>query len=519
MTHLIASIPVESVAAFRENADHAWRDGATAIELRIDAYDGDPQELNDFLAAHRERTWIITCRSAEEGGHFQGDTMERVSFLLAVVRGNDVYVDFEWADWQRSANIRQKIGLGAADSKGGPPRLILSSHDFERCPADLAQTVSAIRADRPTAVVKSAFKARDINESFAALDLLRAGGANVMSIAMGEAGLWTRVLARKLGAFGSFCALDDDQGTAPGQATLREMTSLYRWSDIGDKTRIFGVIGDPVAHSMGPALFNHWFTAHDIDAVYLPLLVSGGDDALGAFLDACRKRPWLDAGGFSVTIPHKCAALEWIGNGADARSRRIGAINTLAFKETGARGWNTDSVAAIDSMLHALGATPSELKGVHVDVLGTGGAARAILAGLADLGCRTTIYGRSVDKTRQLARDFGAGASEWNTRGNRTGSLVINCTSLGMWPIEDETPLHAAQLSGCDLVFDIIYNPVKTRLLHEAEQVGSRVLGGLDMFVRQAALQLERWTGVSPDRDAASALVSSMIEAKRAQHG
>ncbi|MCH7995987.1 MAG: type I 3-dehydroquinate dehydratase, partial [Planctomycetes bacterium] len=223
MTLLIASIPVDSILELTQRADRAWAEGATAVELRIDTFDGDPHEVGAFLRAHPNRTWIVTCRSAGEGGHFLGDTADRVSRILAVARGNDVLVDFEWADWQRSANIRQKIGLAVESSERGKRRLILSSHDFQHCPPRLGDTIAEILAARSGSIAKVAYRAKHIGDSFVALDAMHEHRDSVIAIAMGEDGIWSRVLAAKLGAFGTFCALDDDISTAPGQCTLEEM--------------------------------------------------------------------------------------------------------------------------------------------------------------------------------------------------------------------------------------------------------------------------------------------------------
>ena len=499
MTLLIASIPVDSILELTESADRAWAEGATAVELRIDTFDGDPRELNAFLRAHPNRTWIVTCRSASEGGHFRGDTADRISRILAVARGNDAYVDFEWADWQRSANIRQKIGLAVESSERGKRRLILSSHDFERCPPRLGETISEILASQVSPIAKVAYRAEHICDSFDVLDAMHEHRDSVTCIAMGEDGIWSRVLAAKLGAFGSYCALDDEKSTAPGQCTLEEMAERYRWQRIDNDTKVFGVLGDPVAHSMSPVLFNRWFRDNNLNAVYLPLRVRGGRDGLARFLDCCRSRRWLDIGGFSVTIPHKTSALQSVDGEIDERCRRIGAVNTLTFEGEHMHGLNTDRSAAMDSLLAGLGCSRSKARRLTIDVLGTGGAARAVLAGLQDLGCHTVVYGRRQERTEGIAGEFAATPAEWRHRDRRAGSVVINCTNIGMWPEVDETPLTASQLGGCALVFDIVYHPIKTRLLIEAEKAGVPTLFGLDMFVRQAALQMEQWTGMRPD--------------------
>ncbi|MCH8149478.1 MAG: type I 3-dehydroquinate dehydratase [Planctomycetes bacterium] len=514
MTLLIASIPVDSILDLTQRADRAWAKGATAVELRIDTFDGDPCEVHAFLRAHPNRTWIVTCRSAGEGGHFRGNSADRVSRILAVARGADVCVDFEWSDWKRSAGIRHKIGLAVERTVHGDRRLILSSHDFQRRPPRLGGTIAEIIAAQSGSIAKVAYRAEHICESFDALDAMHQYRDALIGIAMGEDGIWSRVLAAKLGAFGTYCALDDDKSTAPGQCTLDEMIEQYRWEGIDKDTKVFGVLGDPVAHSMSPVLFNRWFREAKLNAVYLPLRVRVDGGGLARFLESCRSRPWLDIGGFSVTIPHKTAALEWVDGQTDERCKRIGAINTLSFKDGQVRGLNTDSIAAMDSMIAALGRTPTKARGLTVDVLGTGGVARAVLAGLQALGCDTVVYGRTADRTQAIAGEFGATPAEWQHLDRRAGSVVINCTSVGMWPDVDATPLTATQLGGCSLVFDIVYRPLETRLLSEAAKVGAATLGGLDMFVGQAALQMEQWTGVRPDRASARDWVAREINTR-----
>ena len=221
-------------------------------------------------------------------------------------------MDFELADWRRSDNIRQKIQLASARSDGRGHRLILSAHDLREVPPDLTVLVDEM-IDVPVASAsKVAYFGRTICDTFAALDLMHKHQGAVTAVAMGEDGLWTRVLAAKLGAFATYCALDADSATAPGQVTLHEMIDHYHWPKLGPSTRVFGVISEPVAHSMSPVLFNHWFADSGIDAVYLPLLVRGSADCLERFLDGCMERPWLDLGGLAspcLTNPRPCVGL------------------------------------------------------------------------------------------------------------------------------------------------------------------------------------------------------------------
>ena len=509
MTLLVASVFAETLELVAVASARAFSSGADAVELRLDGYEGESETLAEFLRSRADRTWIVTCRSADEGGHFRGDTMERVSRLLGVARGTNAYVDFEFADWERSANIRQKVLLAAASASG--PRLILSYHDFEKRPVDLAQRVARM-LQVPHAVAKIAYSGCTATDSFAALDLMHRHGDRAIAIDMGDGGIWTRVLAKKLGAFATYASLDGLASTAPGQVTLRDMNDRFRWSRIRASSRVFGVIGDPLEHSLSPLLFNQWFAEMNADAVYVPQRVEDGKPIMREFLDAVAARPWLDVGGFSVTIPHKEAAFQMIGEAVDPLARRIGAVNTIAFGEGPIRGFNTDCYAASASLASGLGCTPIDLVGTQVDVLGAGGSARAVVEGLMDLGCRVTIYARSRERAVSLVAGRGIEVRPWKNRMDRRGAVLINCTPLGLWPRVDESPIPASGLGGCRLVFDLIYNPMETRLLREARSAGCLTLCGLDMFVRQAEMQYELWTGRSADRETGKMWVEAKLQ-------
>ena len=541
MTLLTTSIFAHDDDAWRAQALAAFAAGADAVELRLDEFDGDTAALARFVADHDDRTWILTCRAADEGGRFDGDTVDRVSRLIEASRGHNGHVDFEWAHWRRSANIRQKVLLAASANRSenredGPSggcdsRLILSAHDFDRMPADLADRIAAMQAERDAGVVKIAAAASDVCDNFTMLDLLRIRGLNraapkpMIALCMGEAGLMSRVLAGKFGAFATYCAADPASNTAPGQFTLAEMRDRYRCHEIGPGTRVFGVIGDPVAQSMGPILHNAWFASAGIDAVYLPLLVSADPAVLRRFLDGCAARPWLDIGGLSVTVPHKIAALQWIGEGADRRTRAIGAVNTLVRDGDRWDGHNTDADAAIDSLTAAMGITRSDLRDMPVDLLGAGGSAHGVAAALDDCGAGITIYNRTLQRATSLASRFRATARPWSDLARRTGRIVINCTKVGMTTSSGQatsrpkTPIGAEDLAGCECVFDLIYNPIETRLVREARAAGIIALGGLDMFIRQAARQFELWTGRTPDVDQGRSLIEDCIRNRHSGSG
>ena len=517
MTLLVVSIAPRTAADLAVRSVDAWARGADAVEVRIDGFEDDPGTIADYLRTHATRSWIVTCRSQREGGHSTASANDRAAATAVATAGTGALIDVELADLLQDGGSPRTALASAAGHPTANDRLIVSSHDFEPMTAQdraaaLTRHVEKACAVGVAAVAKVAYRSETIHESFAALDIMREYGTRVVGIAMGEAGAWTRVLAKKLGAFASFASLDTDTATAPGQISVGEMIQRYRWQVVDKDTRVYGVLGDPVGHSMSPLLFNQWFARNGLNAVYLPLLVDPQHGGLGRFLDACRQRPWLDIGGFSVTIPHKATASDWLGDGADAMSQSIGAANTIQFDADRVRGYNTDAYAAVSSLADAMSGSFRDLAGTSVDVLGTGGAARAVLHGLCELGAHLTIYGRSAERTRSLADEFHATPASWDARVDRAGEIVINTTSVGLWPNVAESPMPRDALRDVRLVFDLIYNPLETRLLREAVTAGAAALNGLDMFVRQAAMQFELWTGLEPDRSVGASIIRQYLE-------
>jgi 3-dehydroquinate dehydratase/shikimate dehydrogenase len=489
--------------------------GTDAIELRIDAWD-DESTVERLAHLLPPRRWIVTCRATGEGGHCEGDAAHRAARLVAA-GGGDGYIDFEFADWRRSADARQKLRLAAgvpADRPGeGGPGLILSSHHLDGRPQDPAGLLAAMASEADAGAVKLVWQAEDIRDNFIALELLRATRKPTIALCMGEAGLPSRVLARKFGAFATYCSPAAGQETAPGQVTLGEMLERYRWRSITSSTEVYGVIGFPVAQSMSPALFNALFDRHGINAVYLPLPVDPSPDVLAAFLEGCRLRPWLDVRGFSVTSPHKRAAARWLGNDVSSRARRIGAVNTLRAEDGRYVGYNTDCAGALDAITGALDCGQEDLSGLGVEILGAGGAARAVVVGLRDCGCDVTVCNRHQSRGRALAEEFGCRSKPWESRGlDRDVRLLINCTSVGMWPDVEGTPMPADRLREDCIVFDLVYNPIQTRLLRDARRAGCRIIDGLSMFVNQAATQFNLWTSTWAGRSFMRATVEAELE-------
>ena len=355
---------------------------------------------------------------------------------------------------------------------------------------------------------KVAYLATRITDCLDALDILHAFGHHkpTIALAMGEAGVITRLLAKKLGAFCTFAALGEGQGTAPGQPTLEQFKKLYRWDRVNPETEVYGVIGYPIAHSMSPAIHNAAFDATNYDGLYLPMLVEPDAAQFDAFLDGIIARnQWLNVRGLSVTLPHKENALRYVrshGGEIEPLAERIGAVNTIRFEPDGSlSSRNTDYAAALDAVCGGLGCDRAGLAGRSVAVLGAGGVARAIVAGLVDVGARVVIFNRTVERAAKLAGEFGCefktlnGKPDAEVQGIADAEVVVNATSVGMHPNVEQSPLPPGAIRPDQLVFDTVYNPVRTALLRQAEQAGARTVDGVAMFVRQAVAQFEWWTG------------------------
>lgn len=514
MTRLCVPLTGATCEQMQSELAAAAAGGADTVELRLDYLQHwDEGAVQRLLEAAREFPGevIATCRIAAEGGLYDEDESRRISRMEFVGLHDAVdYLDVEYEAWRISANIRQKIGLVCevnASTDRARHKLILSKHNFSTTPFEIGPILDVIGRE-PAHVAKLACKASSLVDALRMLDAMRASAAvrPTIALSMGEPGILTRVLGKKFGAFLTFASLESGKESAPGQVSLADMKQLYRWDSLGPDTQVYGVIGCPVGHSMSPAILNAAFGAAGVDGVYLPLRVEPDYTAFAAFVDGCVSRPWFGLRGCSVTIPHKQNLLQYVerrGGYVEPLAHRIGAANTLCIEpgsqedgtDAHVSAYNTDYRGAMDALLAGMGCGPEALSGTSVSVLGAGGVSRAIVAGLRDCGCAVTVFNRTREKAEVLAAEFGAEARPYEQRAAHDAEVVVNCTSTGMWPHVDESPLPVEGLRGKPVVFDTVYNPIETRLLREAREQGCRTVDGLAMFVRQAAAQFERWTG------------------------
>lgn len=538
--------------------------GADIVEFRIDElFSGDleapaggphPAVLAiDRLAAESPLPCIITCRSASEGGGYDGDDTDRVSLYERLGTRDPgrtpTYLDIELAAYTRSANLKQKINLAVrhdAQLREVGPALILSAHDFQTRPADLTRRVLAMQAEPACAIAKIAFKARSLRDNLELFELLEHRTKPMIALAMGEFGLLSRLLAPKFGGFLTFAALRPAEVTAPGQPTVRDLLDLYRFRAINAATKVYGIIGWPVSHSKSPLVHNAAFTATGHNGVYVPLPIPtpdgahSPDDAYLVFkatlLDLIHD-PRLSFSGASVTIPHKEHLLRLAREQSwsiDPVAAAVGAANTLTIARTASNAFasaaisNTDVPGLIDPLREAF---PS-LKGLRAAILGAGGAARAAAYGLLREGAIVTIHNRDLAKAQAVADELTAhtppgtpapAVAPFEAIDPAAFDLCINCTPVGMksGPAPDQSPIPVDRIApptgdqnrqAQPLVLDTVYTPVRTPLLLAAQHAGWRTIDGVQMFVRQATLQSRAWTGQQPPPGLFDRLVRSSLE-------
>jgi 3-dehydroquinate dehydratase/shikimate dehydrogenase len=504
MTYLAVSIFAEDPSAFSRQLECAVSRGAEAVEIRVDGLTqpGVEPVLEMVRAAQKAKLpVIVTCRDKKEGGFTEVDPSLRLAILRKAILAGADFIDIEYANFKLpDVHSVLKAALDQSET-----RLILSCHNFDRPFEDLELLYESILAACPDAIPKIVYKARHINDCFAAFDLLRSSDRPLIAFCMGAAGRISRILAKKFGAFLTFASLDDDSATAPGQVPVEQIINRYRWNHQNADTEIFGLIGNPVDHSLGPALYNACFDAEKINAVYLPFLVEGDAEELNAFLDHISEWPKAGFGGFSVTLPHKTHALDYAnqhGDYVDNLAEAIGAVNTLKIGFNGLlSAYNTDYSGAMDALTAAIGAGRHDLHKTKVAVIGAGGVARAVVAGLADVGARVTIYNRTVSKAESLGKEFGCKFASIDELSQTQATVLVNCTSLGMHPNIETTPVPDGVIHKDMIVFDTVYNPLETKLLKDTKAAGATAVNGAEMFIRQAMAQYKIYIGSELDEN------------------
>lgn len=452
------------------------RETAT-VELRLDWLRSDAERLKllRWLGKQKFRnaTFLATCRRKIAGGEFGGDIQGELFWLMEARRAG-----CEWCDVE--VETERELPDQSIREYAVPPRAMLSMHDFDRTPR-LPSSVSC-PPQGEVDVVKVAANAKTIADSVRLLRLARRSRCFV-GVPMGEIGFPGRLLALREGSALAYAPIGE--ATAPGQVGLRELKYLYRAHLLTRKTEVYGVIGDPIRHSLSPLMHNTGFAARRRDAVYLPFLVHDLKDFLSAI-------PEFGVCGFSVTIPHKEKILKHLAD-CDRLAADIGAVNTVVVRRNGSLyGLNTDYVGVLRALERRI-----KLRGSRVLVFGAGGSARAAAFALARAGSQVFVCARRDAAAKKLARAAKGEAIPRRALRAEDFDAILNTTPVGMHPHEDESPLSSQELR-CNLVMDLIYRPLQTKLLKLAKQKGIAAVSGLDMFLAQGFAQWEIWTETKP---------------------
>jgi len=526
MTLVCVPILVNDVAHAAADAHAAAAAGAAMVEFRVDGFYATAADIPAVLhlLAECPIPAILTCRIEAEGGHYDGTEEDRVALFEAAGVSDHPprYIDVELSAYERSANVRQKVHLAVdwpAKQRPAAPGLILSTHDFRGRPSDLLRRVARL-AESPAEVIKVAVQARSLRDAIEMLELPGTVSKPAIALAMGEFGIVSRVFAPACGGFLTFAPLRASGATAPGQPTLAELRELYRIGGVSPGTRLYGVIGWPVTHSLSPLMHNAAFAAAEHDGVYVPLPIAGGDDADGVYAGfkgtvlEMVEHPALNFAGASVTVPHKENLVRLArerGWALDGVARDIGAANTLIIRRDDAgrpesiEVRNTDAVAVAEEISLAL----KHLHDRRIGVIGAGGMGRAAAYGFAMAGATVVLYNRDADRARRVAKELSpvtsgkVVAASLDLLPRACCDALINCTSVGLegGPAPGESLLSADQFQACPtqpVVLDTVYRPRRTPLLAQAHAAGCEVLDGTGMLIRQAERQSAAWTGRTP---------------------
>ena len=472
--------------------EEAVKRGTKFIELRLDFL----AKAVEFkrLTPNKKCPWVATLRRHADGGRFAGTEAERQTILRqAIVSGA-----FEWGDLEHD--------VAGTIRRFGPVKRVVSYHNLRETPADLDDIYAQmLKADGD--VYKIAVHAESHADVARVLKLQRAAPKPTVAFCMGDIGQPSRFLALKYGAPWIYAAFNKERGIAPGLPSLEELKTTYPVRSIDADTKVYGVAGDPVGHSLSPLLHNHIYQRLKVNAVYLPFRIPRGQ-----FPQAVAAYESIPVEGYSVTIPHKEAAA-LLARDKEPNVEATAAANTLVRTGPGAfAAANTDYTAAVDSLKAHLAARAASgretvLAQCVVLVLGAGGVARGVAHALHREGCPMTITSRTPERSHQLAEEVKCKSLDWHARHSVSFDILINCTPVGMHPNVDEAPVHFSVLKPGVMVFDTIYNPETTLLIREAKARGCDTVTGVDMFVRQAARQVELFTGFDPDLGAMREIV------------
>jgi 3-dehydroquinate dehydratase/shikimate dehydrogenase len=431
-------------------------------------------KIRTFFEINPHAVVIATCRRAASGGKFKGTVPAQLEVLAKAAGAGCQLVDVE-------LQTASKIKPQQLQKLRGQAAVVLSFHDFNAT-KKLEETLAKMEG-YPADFYKIVSTATTLSDNVAMMKFLekQSDRHSLVALCMGEQGIISRVLSVRAGSAFTFAAVSPDERTAPGQVTAQDLRSVYRIEQVDVATRVYGVAGDPVAHSLSPIIMNTALRRENVNAVYLALHAKTLKDLL-----ACVRE--IPIHGLSITMPYKEAILAHLDN-TDSHTSKIGACNTVVRAQDGKLyGFNTDTAGVVRPLEQRLA-----LEGARVLVLGAGGAARGAVFGLKERGSEVFILNRSAAPAQKLARQAKARTLKRPDLKKLTFDVIVNATPVGM-ANPRETPLNENEINA-KYVFDMVYDPAETRFLKAAKDRGAQIIPGIEMFVHQAARQFEIWTG------------------------
>jgi len=486
-TRICVPIVERTLSACRD-ALSAASEKADIIELRLDYLDDlderNPSSQIESLIAAANGPLILTFRPSEQGGARQINRETRVQLwanLCSLFKSRpSLLCDLEW---DIIAEIPAEIIK--------PDQRIASYHNFNDSVARESE-IFRFLLNQPAKLIKIAVAGNEITDCIRVKQMIEqstSDGRQMIGIVMDEPGIISRVLGPGWGSYLTFASIASSKASASGQLTVDTLNRLYRIGNISDRTIVTGLIGNPVSQSMSPSMHNAAFAGRNIDGVYIPMLVGDLKEFIKRMIHPVSRELDWNLRGLSVTIPHKVNIIPLLDELTDT-AKSVGAVNTVIVDGSKLVGDNTDVrgfLAPLDKTL--------DLKNARASVLGTGGAARAVVYGLVKAGAEVTVFGRRREMAAMLASEFGTRTADWNSLGGDSFDLVVNATSTGMVGDKSDDAVFEKTVTNCRLFYDLVYNPIETRLMRTASAAGVKVIGGLGMLVSQGAEQFRIWTG------------------------
>jgi 3-dehydroquinate dehydratase/shikimate dehydrogenase len=431
-------------------------------------------KIKHFFEMYPHAVVIATCRRAASGGKFKGSVAAQLELLGKAAAAGCQLVDVELQSaFKCKPEQLQKLRTRAA--------LVLSFHDFHAT-KKLDETLEKMR-QHPADFYKIVSTATTLYDNVGMMKFLEKQSErhSLVGLCMGEQGTMSRVLGVRAGSVFTFAAISEGERTAPGQMTAQDLRNVYRIEQIDAATRMYGVAGDPISHSLSPIIMNTAMRRENVNAVYLALHAKTLKDLLACVRD-------IPIHGLSITMPYKETILSHLDN-TDSHTTKIGACNTVVRAQDGKLyGFNTDTAGVVRPLEQRIA-----LDGARILVLGAGGAARAAVFGLKERGSEVFILNRSAAPAQKLARRAHARTIKRADLKKLSFDVIINATPVGMGNSK-ESPLNENEIQA-RYVFEMIYDPPETKLMKLAAARGAQGIPGIEMFVHQAARQFEIWTG------------------------